>query len=320
MRRNYRRLVTCLLFGAGLLCTAASSMAQPTSPSSTDGVLGAIVKSLTGDVYADPSAWRELSLRDFFSEGWDRAWVSPPPGGGGAPRQGWLNSFDGVFYRLGVATYGYAHNFLENGNQHSGLLQFYLPLNQRFEFRVDVPVAVSNRGATGTEYETNFGDLQIVGRFLLSETRDLTQSFNVAFRAPTGSTDNVNGVAAITPTYEFWTNWWKGLVLRGGAGFFVPYGHQSLDEVGARASFIANLAVGYYFTPHTATPFGDLVFYLSANLAQTIDGPSLNTVSLTPGLRTHLGADWYLLAGVEVPVTSRKAFDYQVLGALMKVF
>ncbi len=90
--------------------------------------------------------------------------------------------------------------------------------------------------------------------------------------------------------------------------------------VGARASFIANLAVGYYFTPHTATPFGDLVFYLSANLAQTIDGPSLNTVSLTPGLRTHLGADWYLLAGVEVPVTSRKAFDYQVLGALMKVF
>src|SRR5882672_10912518 len=286
MRRNYRRLVTCLLFGAVLLCTAAPSMAQPTSPSSTDGVLGAIVKSLTGDVYADPSAWRELSLRDFFSEGWDRAWVSPPPGGGGAPRQGWLNSFDGVFYRLGVATYGYAHNFLENGNQHSGLLQFYLPLNQRFEFRVDVPVAVSNRGATGTEYETNFGDLQIVGRFLLSETRDLSQSFNVAFRAPTGSTDNVNGVAAITPTYEFWTNWWKGLVLRGGAGFFVPYGHQSIDEVGVRATFLATFAFGYYFTPHDLTPFGDLVWYLSTNVAQTIDNnnsPSRNTVTLTPG-------------------------------------
>jgi hypothetical protein len=225
-----------------------------------------------------------------------------------------------VFYRLGVATYGYAHNFLENGNQNSGLLQFYLPLNQRFEFRIDIPVAVSNRGASGTEYETNFGDLQIVPRFLLSETRDVTQSFNVAFRAPTGSTSNVNGVAAITPTYEFWTNWWQGLVLRGGAGFFVPYGHQSIDEVGVRASFIANLAAGYYFTPHSATPFGDLVFYLSTNLLQTIDGPSKNTVTLTPGFRTHLGANWYLLGGVEVPVTSTKPFDYQVLGALMKVF
>jgi hypothetical protein len=96
----------------------------------------------------------------------------------------------------------------------------------------------------------------------------------VAFRVPTGQTDNVNGAAAITPTYEFWANWWQGLVLRGGAGFFVPYGHQSIDEVGARASFIANFAAGYYFTPHTATPFGDLVFYLSTNLAQTIDAPA----------------------------------------------
>ena len=320
MRTHCVHLFTVLALGASVLCAAGPGGAQETSQASKDGVLGAIVKSLTGDVYAEPSKWRELSVSNFFTEGWEEAWVSPPAGGGGAPRQGWLNSFDGVFYRLGVATYGYAHNFLENGNQNSGLLQFYLPLNQRFEFRIDIPVAVSNRGASGTEYETNFGDLQIVPRFLLSETRDVTQSFNVAFRAPTGSTSNVNGVAAITPTYEFWTNWWQGLVLRGGAGFFVPYGHQSIDEVGVRASFIANLAAGYYFTPHSATPFGDLVFYLSTNLLQTIDGPSKNTVTLTPGVRTHLGANWYLLGGVEVPVTSTKPFDYQVLGALMKVF
>jgi hypothetical protein len=41
---------------------------------------------------------------------------------------------------------------------------------------------------------------------------------------------------------------------------------------------------------------------------------------LTPGFRTHLGANWYLLGGVEVPVTNPKAFDFQVLGGLMKVF
>ncbi|HME95567.1 MAG TPA: hypothetical protein VKN16_15280 [Methylomirabilota bacterium] len=76
----------------------------------------------------------------------------------------------------------------------------------------------------------------------------------------------------------------------------------------------------YYFTPHTAVPFGDLVFYLSANLGQTIDGPSTNTLSLTPGFRTHLGENWYFLGAVEVPVTTVKGFDYQVLGALMKVF
>ena len=319
MQTHCARLFASLLLGASLVCTATPAVAQQTSQASPDGVLGAMAKSLTGDVYSDPSRWRELSVGTVFTEGWDRAWVSPPPGGGGAPRQGWLNSFDGVFYRLAVGTYGYAHNFLDNGQQNSGNLQVYLPLNQRFEFRLDFPV-VSNRGATGTDYKTNFGDLSIVPRLLLSESRDVTQSFNVAFRVPTGQTDNVNGVAAITPTYEFWANWWQGLVLRGGTGFFVPYGHQSVDEVGARASFIANFAAGYYFTPHTATPFGDLVFYLSTNLLKTIDGPSKNAVTLTPGGRTHLGDNWYLLMGVEVPVTHDRAFDYQVLSALMKVF
>ena len=320
MRVKYGHFVACLVLGASVLCTAEPGAAQDASQAPKDGVWGAIAKSLTGDVYGDPASWRELSVGTLFTEGWDEAWVSPPAGGGGAPRQGWLNSFDGVFYRLGIATYGYAHNFLDNGNQHSGLIQFYLPFNRRFEFRLDIPAAVSNRGATGTDYETNFGDLTLVPRFILTESKDLTQSLNVAFRMPTGDTFNKNGVAAITPTYEFWTNWWQGLVLRGGAGFFVPYGHQSIDEVGARASFIANLAAGYYLTPHDATPFGDLVFYLSTNLLQTIDGPSLNTVSLTPGFRTHLGRNWYLLGGVEVPVTHRKGFDYQVLGGLMKVF
>jgi len=41
---------------------------------------------------------------------------------------------------------------------------------------------------------------------------------------------------------------------------------------------------------------------------------------LTPGFRTHLGANWCLLGGVEVPVTNPKAFDFQVLRGLMKVF
>jgi len=41
---------------------------------------------------------------------------------------------------------------------------------------------------------------------------------------------------------------------------------------------------------------------------------------MTPGFRTHLGQNWYLLGGVEVPVTEPKPFDYQLLTGLMKVF
>jgi hypothetical protein len=57
-------------------------------------------------------------------------------------------------------------------------------------------------------------------------------------------------------------------------------------------------------------------------LNKTIDdrGPSRTLVTLSPGFRTHLGQNWYLLGAVEVPVTQPDPFDYQVLGGIMKVF
>ena len=292
---------------------ATSSSAQARGGS----VIG---ESLTGNVY-EPSRWRELSLGTLFSDGWDEPWASPPTGEGGAPRQGWLNAFDGVFYRLVIGTFNFADDYNQNGKLYAGGLTLYTPFNRRFELRTDIPSTVSNKG-TGTNYEVSFGDVQFTPRLLLSETRNFTHSFNVTLRAPTGKVDNGTGVAAVTPTYEFWTNPWQGLVLRGGAAIFVPYGGQSRNEVGARTTFQGNLAVGYYFTPHDSIPFGDFVWYVSSNLFQLTEGPGskTTTVNLTPGFRTHLGWDWYLLGGVEVPVTDPEPFDYQVLGGIMKVF
>jgi len=83
-----------------------------------------------------------------------------------------LNAYDGVFYRLGLGIFGYSN--YRNQISYSGTVTLYTPLNQRFEFRSDIPVA------------------------------------------------NGNGVAAITPTYNFRTNAWKGLVVRGGGGFPSP--------------------------------------------------------------------------------------------------
>jgi hypothetical protein len=37
-------------------------------------------------------------------------------------------------------------------------------------------------------------------------------------------------------------------------------------------------------------------------------------------LCTHLGHDWYLLGGIEVPATHPKSFDYSLLSGLMYVF
>jgi hypothetical protein len=309
---------------SGLLAVRAQAWAaEPQSKGNNPpevGVLQAAGESLTGDVYADPSRWRPLSLGTLFSEGWNQSWVSPPAGGGGAPRQGWINAADGVFYRLVIGTFGYNHGINDNGDVYNGGATLYAPLSRRFELQFDVPFVTSLQGTRGSTTHTSFGDFQVTPRVILSESRDVTQSFNLNFRTPTGDTDTNTQLAAVTPNYQFWANWWRGLVVRGSFGMSVPY--HNVSEVGARTSFLGNLATGYYFTDHDMAPFGDLVGYVATNLIQATDdrGPATTTVTFTPGFRDYLGHNWYVLGGVEVPATHPKSFDYSLLSGLMYVF
>jgi hypothetical protein len=305
--------------------TQAHSAEAPVAvaPVDRDYTVGeAISESMFGDVYGDPSRWQELGYGNFFTKGWNKPWVSPPLGGGGAPRQGWLNAEDGVFFRLSIASFGWQHGTGKYSDGYTGTLTSYTPLNARVEIRTDIGLA-SNRGPTGTgNAQTNFADFIITPRFLLSETKEQTQVLDIAFRTPTGNSYNGQGYAAINPQYNFWTNYWKGLVVRDGLGFNVPYSGE-IAKAGARSTFYSNIAIGYDFTPHNAAPFGDLVVYVSNNFSQAIDnrGPSSTTAfSMGPGFRDHLGDDWYLLGAVDIPVTNPKPYDYQVFGGIMKVY
>ena len=298
-------------------------VAATTAGSKDMSFLDVVFDSLAGDVYA-PGRWHPLPLSTFFTEGWDEPWAGGPNGqnGDGAPRQGWLNAQDGVFYRLAIATFGYQHN-VGNGDNWTSAISLYTPLNRRFELRWDIPMFLSNRGPVqGGRYNVSSPDFQLVPRFALSETENSAQSLDVTFRMPTSDVINNQGQAAVTPYYNFWVNPWAGMVLRGGVGFGIPYGNQSVNILGARTTFQGNFAIGYYFTPHDMIPIGDTVWYVSTNLNTAIDhrGPNTTNLSLTPGFRIHLGGNWYGLGGVEVPVTQPEPFDYQVLGGLMKVW
>jgi len=50
---------------------------------------------------------------------WIEEVASPPAGGGGAPRQGWLDAADGVFFRLAIGTFTYKHGTSGNGDVYS---------------------------------------------------------------------------------------------------------------------------------------------------------------------------------------------------------
>ena len=61
-------------------------------------------------------------------------------------------------------------------------------------------------------------------------------------------------------------------------------------------------------------------YYVSANVLDTFGSSPSTFVSLTPGFRTYLGKDWYLLGGLEVPVTTRPPFREQLIIFIVKSY
>lgn len=105
----------------GLLAlSAAPALAQPPradyatiaddgepdgAPGGSPGLFATFADSLFGGDTAE-GRWRPLDFRSFFREGWLEPWVIGPAGREGlTPRQGWLNSFDGVFFPFSAVNY-----------------------------------------------------------------------------------------------------------------------------------------------------------------------------------------------------------------------
>jgi hypothetical protein len=293
----------------------------PTAPGIASSIFDTITESLFGDVYAERT-WRPLSLDTFFSEGWNEAWAAPPAGSDGlTPRQGWLGALNGVFYRLWLTTFSDSSHLDTSyrGNRYVGLYQVFLPFSRRFEVRLDVPFVVSNgTQAPGRGYTSQFGDLTIVPRFLLSETAAATQVFALDIRTPTGTTATGNGTMSLAPRYEFWSNPGGPWVVRGGSGIVAPV-NTSRGPSGT--SYLGDLAVGRYFTLHDV-PFGDLVFYVAANWTVPLDGTSktATNVDVGPGTRFHITNNLFFLHDWQFPLTGPHPHTFTLQFALLKVF
>ncbi len=256
------------------------------------GLLSMIRESMFGN-QRDP--WKAMPLSTFFSEGWLEPWYNSPRSTTGAPRQAWINAYDGVFYRLWFLDFTYVNNAQQNGNAYLGSFTIFTPISQRFQFFFSVPFIQSDKGGLSNTYHGNFGDFAVSPRFLLSETQDFSQVVECIVRTPTGSTVNGNGQTTLTPQYEFWYGGLPGAgVIRGGTGVTIPTNEAGVSSTvagiltivpGSRTTANYNLAIGKYWTPHDAK-FGDFVTYLSINGYTTVDdrGPRYSYLSLTPGL------------------------------------
>lgn len=233
--------------------------------------------------------WTPLDGSRFGDELTEK-WIPVPNGDSGAPRQGWLATADGFFTR----EVHLAANYTEaRGPDAWGVLaRFHYPFSRRLWAGVEVPFyqKVANRG--------NFGDITLTTQVMLAEKRNLSINAGVGWRLPTGARAQGNQVFAAQPQINFWSDVGHGFSLRGRVGYeFANRGNPD--------TFVLNAAVGQTFTPHSAAPFGDLTWYVAGNWREPTSGRSDSFVSVTPGMRTHVGGNLFLLGGVEFPVINR---------------
>ena len=285
------------------------------------GFFDTIRESLFGDAYspAAQAAWTPLSLSTLFTDGWNTPYICPPAGSGGAPRQGWVNAFGGSLIRAWFFAFGYANDFHNNGNFYLGQYTIFAPLNRRFEFQLDVPFVVANKGGPSNTYQGNPGDLTLISRLQLSESKDLSQMLYLAVRMPTGKSVNGSGLTSLTPQYQMWYNFYGNWAFRGEAGLGIP-----TDSISGHTMFVGKLGVGRYWKRSENDWFRQVWAYLLATVntpITTLSGSgstSLTYAALTPGCRFQISGFWYAFAALEVPVTGPRPFGVEPLFAILK--
>jgi len=288
------------------------------------GPLDTITESIIGQ--PDPNTWRPLPLSTLFSEGWNEAWVPSPKGPGGAPRQGWINSVAGNLYRGWFFTFAQGFNKAPMGNAYLGAYTLLTPLSRRLDLITNVPFALRNNAVSGlpiagpneptvttSKSHSGFGDLTFTPRVLLHETRDFSLTTELALTTPTGS-QPIAGRTALTPAVSFWNNFAGSGVIRGGIGFFTPL------RGGGKAELVGQIAIGQTLTSHDVPLFGDFTYYLSTVVNTPFNNGDQTRVTLTPGIRTHLGNDWYFLAGLPTPVTKDRVAEIGMIFWFMKAW
>ena len=288
------------------------------------GLFDTITESVFGP--ADPDTWRPLPLSTLFSEGWNEAWVPSPSGSGGAPRQGWINASDGNMYRLWFFTFAQAFNQGPKGNAYLGAYTLYTPLSRRLLLITNIPFVLRNSAGSGlptisptgltmptSKNHTTFGDISFTPRVLLHETQDFSLTAEVAVLVPTGN-QPLAGKTALIPAVSFWNNFAGRWVIRGGIGDYIPLGGGGSD------SLISQLAIGQTLTDHDVPLFGDFTWYVSTVVNTPLRDGQHTSVTLTPGMRTHLGRDWYFLAGLPTPLTNQRVGDIGMIFWFMKAW
>jgi hypothetical protein len=304
---SVRNWVIGVVFLVFVVPTASAQTEEPAY-----SLVEVVGKSMFGKQPDPDREWTPLTIRD-FSEGWFEPWIAPPAPSGGSLRQGWVNTFDAFFNRMIVGIYSYANATGTNRDEQVATLLWETPITRRYLFGVFVPVVDSLQNGAAPQ-ATAFGDVTIENRFILQEVQDRTVSFNLNVQVPTGDSSIGGNRTLLMPYLSAFQGVGHGVSIRGTVGVDVPVDSR---PDGVSSTLFQQLGVGQTLTPHDVPLFGDFTYYATMNVRE-FNGTGGSFLSVTPGFRTHLGRDFWLLGGVEVPLTGPHPFEERLTFLLVK--
>ncbi|WP_285711623.1 hypothetical protein [Erythrobacter oryzae] len=267
----------------------AAAMEAAAAPQAINPVAVAAAAAAAQDG-EDLGGWTPLGSEPFGQELFAK-WVPVPNGESGAPRQGWLGTADGFFTREAHLAYTYVDG--DGADFHQGLARLHYPFTRRLWAGVEVPFYQDLGGSS------DFGDITLNTQLMLVEKRNVSLNAGVGWRLPTGSSSFGNEIFAAQPQLNLFTDVGGGFSFRGRVAYEFP-------DSGVPESFILNAAIGQTVTDHDRAPIGDLTWYVASTWREFDNGPTF--VSITPGMRTHLGGNLFLLAGIEIPLANSSSF------------
>ena len=300
-----------------------STWLQPTSIAAAAGVAAVLSFAMPAtadeaEASADPHGiWVPINA-DTMWDDWTDPWIAPPDRGtSGAPRQGWLNTLDGFFTKEWHLAYAWTNDIADGADEaHQANFRFNTPLTKRLWVGVDVPFLVHVQG--DEDDESDFGDASITIKKMYHETDDVSLSTGLGVRLPTGEEETGGDLFALFPHVAVWTDVGNGWSLRGGVGIeILPDDDDKPDS-----SLVVNFAFGQTLNEHYDAPLGDFTYYVAANLTHGFggEGNDATFVSLTPGVRGHVGDGLFVLLGLEVPVAGPRPFNQRPILQVVKGF
>lgn len=263
----------------------------------------------------------DITFSNFFSEGWKFGqWEEPAQEPDQSPRFRLLKIPATVFEREMRMNYSFTNNG-DGGklDEHEWEFEFEMPVSRRLLIEVE-PTIVSISPKSDNDH-SGFGDTSFVTRVMLMETRNTTLLSLLDVKIPTGNEDLGlgSGMTTISPDIGMWRDIGGHFALHSFLGLDIPAGGESGDVPDTTVNYGA--ALTKTVTPKDTPFFGNLTFFVEFNGSSDIGtNDDTTVVSILPGARWNLGHDFWLMPGVEFPITGRDEFDNRIWFSVLKDF